>query len=461
MKGRKKVSLFAWICMFVLCITAAAGCGEREGGAESPKEERKIGKELPEDTQWNHGVNAIMETEAGYFVNVAGNTGREPGYQSLRYYDKASGESILLCNKPECAHNGSDSCEATYKNVRPISNALYGNYIYELAAESSGTNVSVNLYKAALDGSSMDKVGCVVSVENEKAQEISLTPSGSASIFNSVNQMPDYGFIIHKGVAYVPYWLQIGKGLMGLKAGLVKMNLSTGETEEIYKVASLASGLPCNLAGVGDYVYFLLSSTNSGGKTRRYVISTKEVESVKMTGKDEKGNVREYEQPFNLFSEDKIYNVSKAYEEKDKLSVAAYDAKTKEWLKEESFQVKITEGSNVKAIFFYEGNLFIGDQEKAWFYDGKGNLLAQVEAPKELIGKELSGIQSDSCYEDYKISGGKLYYLFSDVDEDMVFQTIDEDTYSFMLRRHVFACSLEDVFQGKANWSEVYVSQGR
>ena len=80
-------SIIAWICMFVLCITAVAGCGEKEGGAESPQEERKKGKELPEDSQWNHGVNAIMETEAGYYVNVAGNTGRELGYQGLRGVD--------------------------------------------------------------------------------------------------------------------------------------------------------------------------------------------------------------------------------------------------------------------------------------------------------------------------------------------------------------------------------------
>ncbi|MBQ1849647.1 MAG: hypothetical protein II139_04700, partial [Lachnospiraceae bacterium] len=88
---RKKL---AGLALTVL-VLSLAGCGEKEK------------KDLPEDTPWNHGYNAIMETEDGYYSNDYGlRSSTVKALQCLRYYEKESGNIILLCNKPECTHDG-------------------------------------------------------------------------------------------------------------------------------------------------------------------------------------------------------------------------------------------------------------------------------------------------------------------------------------------------------------------
>ncbi|MBP5282791.1 MAG: hypothetical protein J6Z22_09880 [Lachnospiraceae bacterium] len=485
----KKVWVVGLLCVFVVGFGVLCGCekaGSAEGGsgveaqggvstgAKGNAKGNSKGKDLPEDTPWNHGFMAIMETENAYYSNQSGmNGGGDHVVQALRYHDKASGETILLCNKPECSHNGGDACEATYQDILPINCLLYQGSIYELGVEKSDTNVAINLYRAALDGSAIDKVGCVISGDNVKGDEIYLK-SASANVYNGLNQRPDYSFIIHQGVAYIPYYLQFGKGMMGLcGAGLLRMDLKTGETEQIYVVESLTAGTPCNVTAVGDYVYFLLSTTNGNGKTKRYNVATKEVESIQFRYSDAEGNVKEIDYPATLYTKDHYFTIAKNSAE-GTVSLTAYDARTKERASDADISVKAGEGTSLKAAFFYDGKLFIGEQEKAYFSDLEGNVLAQVDAPQELVGKELSGKSASSYFMDYKISNGKLYFLFFDTNEDVEWQwpegTIEgEDSLvgsSFTAMQvfskyHVYGCPLEDVFQGNAIWTELYTTQGR
>lgn len=119
-------------------MTAAVllcGCGKKDS-------------ELPSDTPYNHGEYAIMETEKGYYTNTNGYNGH-----MLRYYERDTENQIFLCAKPECLHDGNESCAATYKNLKCINTLLYDGAIYTLAVED-GDVISYSLYKAALDGTS-------------------------------------------------------------------------------------------------------------------------------------------------------------------------------------------------------------------------------------------------------------------------------------------------------------------
>lgn len=49
----------------------------------------------------------VMETENGYYNTAMG----------LAYYDKATGKSLYLCSKPECVHDGSEYCTATFGDM--------------------------------------------------------------------------------------------------------------------------------------------------------------------------------------------------------------------------------------------------------------------------------------------------------------------------------------------------------
>ena len=106
----------------------------------------------------------IMESENGYYFS---------GMESLflQYHDKETGSEIMLCNKPECPHDGRETCVATYKNM-PVSNTiLYNGALYFAGVETSDETFTVSLFKTALDGSAVDKVSPLVSVKNTTDSE--------------------------------------------------------------------------------------------------------------------------------------------------------------------------------------------------------------------------------------------------------------------------------------------------
>ena len=454
---KKGLAIFLVFCLFLLGGCSIGNNSDGLGGITLGK-----GKELPEDTPWNHGLNAIMETEDGYYSNEYGlRSSTLKALQCLRYYEKESGNTILLCNKPECTHDGGDTCEATYKNVIPGNTMLYDGSIYLLAAEKNGINVSINLYRAALDGSAIDKVGTVISADNVENQEVAYSPQ-TASLF-TLKQSVDYSFIIHKGYAYIPYYLRFGSGSKGLKgAGLMRMNLSNGETQELYKVETLVAGVPARVTAVGDFVYFLLASSNGQAGTRRYDISKNEVEELCFTYVDQKGKERKSERSYWMFTEDRYYDVVPNYEGEGVI-VSAYDAGTKEYINGEAFQATEIIKDSLKTMFCYDGRFFLGDMQKACFYDGQGTLLGSIEAPLEQLGYEKGRYEGSSHYVDYKISNGKLYFQYCNLNGNEVQAiTIDGETFFVTKKEYqVFSCPLEDIFQGKAEWTKAYVTKRR
>lgn len=420
--------------------------------------------ELPEDTPWNHGFNAIMETEEGYYTNLIMSSRDMTGMQSLRFIEKESGVSILLCNKPECNHDGGETCEATYKEIAPINSLLFDGAIYILGAEYNGNNVAINLYRAAPDGSSMDKVGCAIQGDNVKNEEVAFMPLNMGNCI--LQGYDDHSFIIHKGYAYIPYFLQFGQGVKGVQgSGLCRMNLSTGETEVIFDNTerSLVQGHPMRLVGAGDYVYFLLNATGSTGKTRRYVISTKELQTVVPTKENGKPGA---ERSYFMFSEDRYYGFT-YLNDSDRLSIDAFDAQTMQPIKEENVIVDdfpYDYGMGLVEAFLYDGMFVLGTETKIRFYDKSGTLLGEINAPDV---KDFSSDKTETIQELYKICNGKLYFLYYDWNEDNGIYGGDweEDLWpSHRLAKyqiwHVYVRPLDDVFQGKGEWKSLYDTEG-
>lgn len=438
-----------------------------------------------EDTPWNHGSFAIMETDDGYYYNQ-GKGGVIHGkmqyvLQCLSYVDKETGMQIYLCDKPECTHDGENDCESTYKNLRADNSVLYGGSIYVLGTVTEGKTVSIDLYKASLDGSTMDKVGNVIQAENTKDQSIYCSKS---STFFPFDHAEDSCFIIHDGYAYITYYLQLGDVSSGLKgAGVCRMNLENGETEEIYKSPYVSSSFPIRLTAVGDYVYFNLGETGTVQKSRRWVISAKELQKVnkgfigteeeeKKSGKDCPGFVSVF------YSADRVYGFDNDAPEGE-VWFTALDAETGEVLEEEEIKIRLNEDGvsygGIKTAFLYDGKLFLGFENVACFYDLEGTLLARVKAPLDSLdktteyGEKILGgtgtMTAATLYRDYKINNGKLYFLFSSQAEEMgsyaMYEAGVEGHFCFQ-KVHVFSCSLEHALQGKEEWKEAYVTeQGR
>ena len=226
----------------------------------------------PDDNPANHGKTAIMETENGYYYDFGWGMARtsDDGLFSyyytlaLSYYDKASGDAILLCAKPECEHDHDENCVATYKGIETIGTVLYDGYIYIYGLEKDGMLLMLNLYRATLDGSHIDKVATVLEADN---------PTGASYIYEQTNYGSENYFIIHRGSAYIPYFLRIGKGSKGfMGGGLMKVDLANGEKKQIVNMQYFTDPYPISLCGAGDYVYMHLVGGSVSGE-KRYSIS--------------------------------------------------------------------------------------------------------------------------------------------------------------------------------------------
>ncbi len=432
---RKKWSpreILAGLALTLLTI-ALCGCGKEE-------------KDLPEDTPWNHGFNAIMETDAGYYSNLMDE-------MHLCYYDKATGNAILLCNKPECQHEGGDECEATYHNMRTINTLLYDGYLYLLGVEEEDHVVSISLYRGALDGSSMDKIGTVISKENTKDQEYMIFNPRSQETTSFCND--NSAFIIHKGYAYIPYYLRFGQGMKGfMGGGLVKMDVRTGEMKELYANEHANSDTPRNLVGAGDYVYFDL-----GFENHRYVISEDRIEDCTwgMPKQEDMAQVTTVQEIIIPQISRSGTGLSRCYTKEKVYAYAAgtlttYDAVTMESLGEpismELPKASITRNSmgNIQEqkVRLYEDTLLIANAERAFFYNLSGEFLGELAIPEDVKTHENAfGL----TILDYKFHDGRVYLI---------------NRYVWPSHQwfRVFSCEIEDIFQGAGAWKEVYRIEG-
>jgi hypothetical protein len=436
----------------------------------------KKGKDLPEDTPWNHGISAIMETDLGWYT-----TGTDEEI-CLRYYDKESGDFIILCNKPECEHNCDDTCEATYRNLKVVNACLYEGYIYLLGWEGVcndtykerdipeteiADHISLGLYRAALDGSAIDKVATVFETDNIQHQKVNQSRR-TAAILN--HDHDDTSFIIHKGIAYIPVYLMLGNGSAGLRgAGFYQVDLSTGAVKELEKYETLQSSAPAYLYGVSDYVYYY--RYDAGARRQlwyRYVISEDRVEAAdpKFYKTEEQNEI--FGKSFidlgapAVFTEGREYFLVRTYQGKDagNLSILAIDANTQVILPKESFETEIEfnkrkyqfnpRNNGYYSLTYYDGRFFISDVEKVYVYNLKGTKNGEVTIPHETLKWKDAEKQ---IRLDFKISDEKLYLIYGTNSAGNGGGT---DYY-----HRVLFCPLSEVYHGQGEWTNAYRIQGR
>ena len=460
--------LFTLICL-CLSLFLLAGCQKDPvSPQQSSTNDKSDERTAPDDDPANHGVLAIMETENGYYYNYGYSTGVAGkdynGSNSvlkhlLRYYDKATGATILLCSKPECEHQGGDTCAATYKNLYIINSVLYDGQIYIYGLEKDQNMLRMNLYRAALDGSSMDLVGTVLEAENTLGEGVST--QSNTNPFGC-----DDTFIIHRGYAYLPYYMRIGaasKGFMG--GGVVQMDLRTGKTKIIYEMEYLNSYYPYNLKACGDYVYIDLNGT------KRYVISEDRLEYPPAL-QEERNKPR-----FGVVTEDRLYSLSRTYHEAtDKydipLIIEAYDGITGVPLPEENFETDLSleEYETTLRLFPYKGMMVIAAGNRVVFYDiegnGYGTKLAEIGINYEQVDISINYFEKPA---DIKISNDKLYLICNPTQhfEYMTAEYMNAEYMNAEYNMHqgdyklyqVYSCPVEDILKGHGTWEKAFEFQ--
>ncbi len=448
----KKLIILLCLC-FSLCLFA--GCQKDPSSSQKSLGNKSGERTAPDDDHANHGVLAIMETENGYYYNYGFSTAMSgTTYQGssmavkhlLRYYDKATQETILLCSKPECEHQGGATCAATYKNMHIINSLLYDGQIYIYGLEQNQGIISMNLYRASLDGSSLDKVGTVLEAENTIREGIST---------KTENYYPyDETFIIHRGYAYLPYYLRIGKASKGfMGGGVVQMDLRTGKTKIIYEMEYLNSYYPYNLRACGDYVYMDLNGT------KRYVISEDRLEYPPSLQEER------YKPLFNAITKDRLYSLSYTdYEDTDNVIIVdVYDSITGASIPEKSFETDLPydQYAYTTLAFPYDGMLVIAAGNRVVFYDIESDKYGTKLAE---IGIEYEQVDIFSQYLrrpfDIKITNGKLYLLCNPTDYDAYMDPNAVRKGDYFLYQ-VYSCPVEDILKGQGAWKKKFEFQAK
>ena len=122
----------------------------------------------------------LMETEKGYYYNNFVDADYE-----LHYLDKTTGKDVILCNKPECKHDGNEFCVGTNKKYVPFGFQLHDASIYMAAICESESTIDFKLVRIALDGSALSEVATIFSTNTAQANSpIKYVDEDSMTILN-------------------------------------------------------------------------------------------------------------------------------------------------------------------------------------------------------------------------------------------------------------------------------------
>lgn len=402
-----------------------------------------------ENDNCTNGQRAIIETDDGYYYNTGVkkliSTGGENGTttcMNLFYYDKGMQEFVMLCAKPECEHLGGDECAATYRFIRVIDTVMLGDSLYVYGIDTEDTIISYNLYKVTKDGVSLNKLATVLEADDTKKEGF-------------VTRTSEMNIVIHRGYAYLPYFLQIGnltRGFVG--AGIARVNLKTGEVERLYEAPNKAVGEPWNISAVGDYVYFQLNYYGfTTGATRRYNLQTGEVEKMNLSGGV--GPV--------AVTKDCMYSYDVCeLEGKQYSQLNAYSVVDAVPIPEKNIQLAfLTLDEELLQVLIYENYLVATTQKKVYFYDlaeeNYGTLISEVPFESPFSGQGYS-YSSDTWFS---ISHGYLYRAEQEAFPHSAEVQFVGDTYLEYTNDIIFRLSIEDILAGKVSWEEVFQSPKR
>ena len=205
----------------------------------------------------------VMETETAYYY-----TSNEFKYE-LHYYDKASGKTIFLCNKPECAHDGNEFCAATAGDRFVMYTAMYQDGIYVAALEPQDGRVDKKLFKISLDGT---KIETIATFGYEP------TEGGFGHSFNEDKYM-----VLYQGKAFIPYEMPQKDGYQNYGTAIV--DIESGKVEYLeecdgHKLLGQERYIP-----YGEYLYYYETNISKSPITLyRYHISEGTVEKIPIQG---------------------------------------------------------------------------------------------------------------------------------------------------------------------------------
>ncbi len=258
-RGKYVLAMFG--CMLLLCF---GGCKKKAEDTEPGSGKEMVATAYNQGYASELGTQVVMAAENGYYF-YDGINWSDQGGGGFYYVDKATGNKIYLCNKPECRHDGNKFCIATNEKYRIGQTILYGpDRIYATAIEETETQYLYKLLSIALDGSEMNEVVTFMTMEK--------TAEGCYAYCN--------GLLIHQNVVFLTFSANAVGGEM--MYGTAMYFPDTGEVRYLDEDPLAEDNVKCtDLNAYGDYIFYC---RREGKKNvlYRYHIGTGETDSCKL-----------------------------------------------------------------------------------------------------------------------------------------------------------------------------------
>lgn len=206
-------------------------------------------------------VNGHSETLAFsgsgiYSISSIGADNTHLAQTGLCYSDFASGETVYLCAKPECLHDGSAFCNATSSAYSFHSLAYFDNMLYAVATKHTGSSEQpdqVMLLGCQPDGSGITELAVLSDFGAAFNCEM-IAHRGALWIYAAaMRETPNADTLLEKDSVL----LQSRYGLYHYDISARQLTWITGSTED---AVSCGADAVSDLQGAGDYVYFRQSA---------------------------------------------------------------------------------------------------------------------------------------------------------------------------------------------------------
>ena len=244
----KKVFNISCICIAIIILISSlmTGCSSKSNKINT--EQSSASYVENEDFQYFiDSSSAIAKADNGYyFLNSL----------KLYFFDTATKEAYIVCNKPNCEHHSS-KCTAFFPafNYYPFQLSYFNNKLYVLGWEEEGSNMRHNyIYEVSLDNFKRKK---------------------STYLFDGTDTS-SVSFIIHRG--YIYYLKGGGTNIKETTACLFRKKIGSkskkDKAEVIYKFSGIGAELS-NIKASGNNLILMNSSfsdTDGNGYKTSYTL---------------------------------------------------------------------------------------------------------------------------------------------------------------------------------------------
>ncbi len=354
------------LLLMVIIVCTIAGCSK----------DKDDSIEVRGKNYYRSGVADLVEVSSGFYMIDTSNF--------IKYYDKESKQTIVLCNKPECKHNSSE-CYG-YVNYLRGTLATDGKYLYFIGMERVINEkvkemvIEYFLCRVHLDGTVIEKLS-TIKTQIVKGEE-------------TVNGLWTSNLYVTENVAYYLMYSNEEREESGVK--LYRINL-----EKEGKITELTF-IPCSDEGhgtltlYGGYNNFLwfqiqrLGEKGFVGDIYYYDLKNKVKEKVMDNIQDARASGMEpIEDGFFYTSEGQVWKYNKNTQEKNVL-------------------IQLGDESQVyHTPFIYEDKLIVNGMNAIYVYDMEGKLIKKLEMKKE---NRVEGSQLDINLKGIDMDGNMIIY---------------------------------------------------